>query len=264
MRKTLILLCVAVLALSVSCSKDSKKGRPFNAEEAFGEANKEYDKGFYTEARRQFEEVKRQDITGEYTPLAQLRIADSYLKSDEPALAIAAYQEFLDDYHRHKYAAYAQYKVGMTYFGLVQGPERGYGSALLALDAFLTLNEQYPRNPYRTEVEYRIQRCRDVIAGHEFLVADFYFRREAYYGTVERLTELLKDFPDYREKDEVYYRLAVGYKGLGQDENAREYLDLLKREYPSSKLINKAEKKFEDIMEERAEQSEAPTEADEE
>ncbi|NIS87864.1 MAG: outer membrane protein assembly factor BamD, partial [Nitrospinaceae bacterium] len=130
--------------------------------------------------------------------------------------------------------------------------------------AFLTLNEQYPRNPYRTEVEYRIQRCRDVIAGHEFLVADFYFRKEAYYGTVERLTGLLKDFPDYREKDEVYYRLAVGYKGLGQDENAQEYLDLLKRDYPESDLIEEAEEMFEDIMEERAEKAETSPEADEE
>jgi outer membrane protein assembly factor BamD len=253
MRKLLALLMVAALVVVAACASESEKLKPFVPDSAFKDANKEFDKGFYEESRNKFQEIIRQDTTGEYAPLAQLRIADSYVKGDEPELAADEYREFLDKYPGHKYAAYAQYKIGMVNFGMVSGPERGYGSAVAALEAFRTLDERYPRNPYREEVALHIDRCLKVIAGHEYLVGDFYFKRKAYRGAIGRLEGALRDYPTYLDLDKVYYRLAVSHKALGHDEDAGEYLTKLKQEFPDSDLIEKTEEEFKDIMEQRAE-----------
>jgi outer membrane protein assembly factor BamD len=243
-----LILCMAALA---SCAS-TDEGRFTDPAEAFEKGNEEFDDGFYEESRRFFQEARRVDTTGDYAPLAQLRIGDSFVKSGEPELAAEEFRRFLDEHPRHKYASYAQYQIGMIYYGMIKGPERGYGAAVQALDAFTTLNERYPRNPYRETVKSYIQRARDVIAGHEFLVADYYFKRDACHGTVERLTTILESFPDYRELDEVFYRLAVCKMILGNDEDAREYLEMLGQQFPDSKLIRKTEERFREIMEEKA------------
>lgn len=253
MRTAALLLCALVLA---SCGKDVPEPSLYDPEEAFAEANENFTDKQYEEARRGFQELRRKDTTGDYVPLAQLRIADSYFEEKEHELAVQEYRRFLDDYPRHKYASYAQHQVGQAYYRLILGPDRGFGYAVRALEEFEKLMADYPRNPYRETVQIKIERCREILADHEFLVADFYFKRDAHRGTLDRLLGLMRDFPEYRGMDEVLYRVAVSYKALGKDAEADEYLDRLRERYPDSSLIEEAEEDFEGIEDDRPRQEE--------
>lgn len=244
------ILLVALLAvLSISCSKETKPLPTLEPAAAFEKANEILEKKNYEEARRTFDELKRSDIDEGYAPLAQLRIADSYVKEEEAELAIDEYKRFLKDYPRHKYASYAQYQIGMVYYNLVRGPDRGYGAALRALEAFQSLNSLYPRNPYRDEVKYYMEKTRDVIAMHEFMVGDFYFKKGACEGVIGRMEGLLRDFPEYKDMPEVLYRLGVCHKRLEDNARAEQDLNMLRRRYPESPLIEKTEKEFREIAE---------------
>jgi len=249
MRKIAFFVFLAAAALS--CAEKAPP-QPFKAEEAFREANEKLKAKDYEEARRLFEEIKLKDTENVYAPLAQLRIADSYV-SEEPELAVDAYRRFLDSYPRHQYSAYAQYQVAMIYYGMIKGPDRGHGAAVRALDEFEKLDRLYPRHPYKESVRYRVERAREVIAEHEFMVGDFYFKKGAYHGAIDRLEGLMRDFPDYREEAEVLFRLAVSFKGIGDDAKAAEYLGLLKGKYPASELVGKAADKFKELEEKRKE-----------
>lgn len=240
------LLIVAAL-LAASCAKKVPPPVSLEPSERFEQANRLFEKKNFEEARRTFEEVKLKDARQGYAPLAQLRIADTYVREEDPELAVDEYREFLRDYPTHKYASYAQYQIGMVYFNLIKGPERGYGAAVRAIEAFESLNSLYPRNPYREDVKRRIEQAGEVIADHEFMVGDFYFRKGAYRGAIGRLEPLLEDFPDYEAGDEALYRLAVSHMALGEAEKARQYLDALKQKYPASPLIEKAREKFGDF-----------------
>ncbi len=242
------ILIVAVL-LAASCAKKVLPPVSLEPAEKFEQANRLFEKKNFDEARRTFEEVKLKDDGQGYAPLAQLRIADSYVREEDPELAVDEYREFLRDYPTHKYASYAQYQIGMVYFNLIKGPERGYGAAVRAIEAFESLNSLYPRNPYRKDVKRRMEQAMEVIADHEFMVGDFYFRKGAYGGAIGRLGPLLEDFPDYGAGDEALYRLAVSHMALGEAEKAREYLAALEGKYPSSPLVEKARKKFMDFPE---------------
>ena len=146
--KLLRIVFIAMLLLSVfGCSGKAPvkaTSEEFNAESSFEKANKLIDDKEYDKARALLLEVKSRDLTKNYAPLAQLRIADSYVKEGEPDLAVAEFRKFLDIYPDHRYASYAQYQIAMVYFNQIESPERGYGGAAKALEEFEKLKKNFP------------------------------------------------------------------------------------------------------------------------
>ncbi len=240
------LLVVAVSLSSCAGKAAVKKAAPdeFNPELSFEKANKLIDSKEYDQARALLLEIKNRDLTKKYAPLAQLRIADSYVKEDEPDLAVAEYRRFLEIYPDHQHASYAQYEVAMVYFNQIESPERGYGGAQKALVEFEKLKKDYPRNPYKEVVDIRIQKCRDTMADYEYLVGEFYLKKGAYEATINRLEGLLKQFPDYKKEDRVLLSLAQAYKQSGQRDKAEEMLNRLLEKFPNSSLTKEARKEL--------------------
>jgi outer membrane protein assembly factor BamD len=244
MRLFIFLVCAASL---FSCSKSSvKQAVPddFNAERSFEKANKLIESKDYDEARALLLEIKNRDLTKKYAPLAQLRIADSYVKEEEPELAVAEYRRFLEIYPDHQNASYAQYQIAMVYFNQIESPERGYGGAAKALVEFERLKKDFPRNPYKELVDIRIEKCRDTMADYEYLVGEFYLKKGAYEATIARLEGLLKQYPDYKKEDRVLLSLGIAYKNIGQREKSEMMLNRLLEKYPNSRLTKEANKEL--------------------
>jgi outer membrane protein assembly factor BamD len=243
MKKLLIIITLLILA---SCSKDKgiKSDDSFDVEKGFEKANTYLEKKDFAKARELFLQVKSRDVSGKYAPLAQLRYADSYFNEDDTESAIQQYRKFLDSNPDHKYAPYAQYQIAMAYFKQINGIERGSLAAKKALKEFEELKRLYPRNPYKSTVEMRIEKCKDLIAGYEFMVGEFYFKKKAYAGAIERLQYILKEFPDFRKEPQVLYMAAVSYKGVGNAEESRRCLDLLSSKYPDSPYLEEARREL--------------------
>ncbi|MBI4824711.1 MAG: outer membrane protein assembly factor BamD [Nitrospirae bacterium] len=229
---------IVFLVIVFSCAKkpELKLSADSEFEDSFEKANKYIEEKQYEDARDLLNKIKTYDTTDKYAPLAQLRLADSYLKEEEPEIAMEEYSRFLDMYSRHIYAAYAQYQIAMIYFKEMTDAERGYESAKKALEELETLNSLYPRNPYKEEVASMIEKSKETIADHEFLVGKFYFKKKAYKGALARLVGVLEMFPDYKNEEEVLFLIHTSYKALGDNDKAGQYLDLLMTKYPESKL----------------------------
>ncbi len=216
----------------------------FSAEASFEKANKLIDEKEYQQARALLLEVKNRDITKKYAPLAQLRIADSYVKEEEPDLAVAEYRKFLEIYPEHQHASYAQYQIAMIYFNQIESPERGYGGAQKALEEFERLKRDFPRNPYKDLIELRIEKCRNTIADYEFLVGEFYLRKGSYNAAIGRFETLLRKFPDYKKQEKLLLNLGIAYKNAGDSEKAELYLNRLIETFPNSRLAPDAKKEL--------------------
>lgn len=216
----------------------------FKAETSFEKANKLIDNKDYEEARALLLEVKNRDLTKKYAPLAQLRIADAYVKEGEPELAVAEYRRFLEIYPDHRHASYAQYQIAMVYFNQIESPERGYGGAARALAEFEKLKLDFPRNPYKDLIDLRIEKCRNTMADYELLVGEFYLKNGSYSAALSRFETLLRKFPDYKKKETVLLNLGVTHKKAGEPEKAELYLNRLIEEYPDSRLAADAKKEL--------------------
>ena len=238
--RILPLIVLSMLILSVSCAKTVPMAEPFDPARDLKRANEKLDDNREEEARRLLENIIRLDSTGEYAPVAQLRLADSYVMEDLPDLAVEEFEEFLRLYPRHKYASYAKYQIGMVYFRLINGPDRGFGSAVKALQTFEQLNGEFPRNPYRDDVLIKIEQCKATIAEHEYRVGDFYFQKDACKGAIGRLEDVRRDFPNYAGMSRVLYRMAICYEKLGMAPESQEALDTLTTRFPASGLYDRA------------------------
>jgi outer membrane protein assembly factor BamD len=243
--RLLVLFCIS--GILFGCGKSSVKQAvtdDFNAERSFEKANKLIESKEYEEARALLLEIKNRDLTKKYAPLAQLRIADAYIKEEEPELAIAEYRRFLEIYPDHQHASYAQYQIAMIYFNQIESPERGYGGAARALVEFEKLKKDYPRNPYKELVDIRIERCRTVMADHEYIVGEFYMKKGSYNAAIDRYEGLRRQFPEYKKEDRVLLSLGISYKKVGQSDKAEAALKSLLGKYPNSPLAKEAEKEL--------------------
>jgi outer membrane protein assembly factor BamD len=252
MMKRLQLLSLFFLAVFLlSCSgktaiKPTEEG--FNAESSFAKANKLIDDRNYDGARRILIEIKNRDLSKKFAPLAQLRIADSYVKEGEPELAAAEYRKFLDMFPDHRLASYAQYKIAMIYFDQIEGPERGYSGAAQALAEFEKLKTDYPRNPYRDIIAIRIQKCRNTIADYEFLVGKFYMNKGSYNAAIGRFEGLIGKYPDYKNMDNVLLDLGISYRETARNDKAAEYFRELLDRYPNSPMAARARKQLSSLQ----------------
>ena len=229
-----------------SCSGKTavKPPQKFDPEKTFTSANEQLEKKEYEQARAAFLEVKNRDLTKKYAPLSQLKIADSYIKEEEFELAVSEYQKFLEAYPDHQYASYAQYQIAMVYFNQVESPDRGYGGAAKALEEFEKLKKMFPRNPYKDVIDLKIEQCRNTIAEYEYLVGEFYYKKDSYKAAIGRFEELLKRFPDYKGEAGVLLLTGISYKKLGQKDKASDFLTRLIEKYPNNKLAKDAKKEL--------------------
>jgi outer membrane protein assembly factor BamD len=225
------------------CGKtEVKQEEAYDSEAFLKKADALVDKKEYAEARKILTEVKNRDMTKKYAPIAQLKIADSYIKDGDYDLGIAEYQRFLEYYPTDTYASYAQYQIAMAYYMQIESPDRGAGTAKRALAEFLRLKERFPRNPYREFAEMRIEKCKAIIADGELMIGEYYFKRESYLAAVKRFEGLLKEYPDYKRGDYTLFLIGRSYLELKEPEKAQDAFRRLIEKYPSSSYAANAKK----------------------
>jgi outer membrane protein assembly factor BamD len=245
MRKIIILFIVtavlSALMVLAGCSKKAvKPEEAYDAEKFLTNADNLVSKKEYEEARKILLEVKNRDSQKKYAAIAQLKIADSYIKEGEPDLAIVEYRKFIEFYPDNQYASYAQYQIAMAYFSQIESPDRGSGAARDALAEFSRLKQMYPRNPYKDVVELRIEKARNIIADGDFMIGEFYFKKESYKAAIDRLEGLLKKYPDYKREDNALLILGKSYKSIKMNEKANEFFNQLIEKYPTSGAAKEA------------------------
>ncbi|MCC6346927.1 MAG: outer membrane protein assembly factor BamD [Nitrospirales bacterium] len=238
------MLAASFLLLLPACGggKGVKKVEAYDPEKYLQKADTLVADKEYEQARKILLEVKNRDASKKYAPLAQLKIAESYIRDAETEPGIEEYRKFLDQYPSNQNASYAQYQIAMAYFSQIESSDRGMGAARKALQEFLRLKELFPRNPYREVVDLRIEKCRSIIADGEFMVGKYYYEKESYAAAVLRLESLLGQFPDYRRTDEALLLLGKSYRALKQSDKAKEAFGKLIERYPSGKLAAEARK----------------------
>ena len=186
-------------------------------------------------------------------PDAKLGIGDTYLgeKSAESlVLADTEYREFLTFYPRHQRADYAQFKLAMTFFQQMRSPDRDQTATREALTEFQVFFDRYPESPLTAEARARWREARDRLSDHNLRVGILYSRLRVYRGAISRFLEILKEDPNFTNRDAVYYYLADVY--LKADNQAGKalaipYLKRLTEEFVKSEYLDRATKRLKEL-----------------
>lgn len=218
-----------------------------NSDQVIWEAgHKAFERKQWENARQHFRRIIDGFPNSEYGPVARLALADSYFKeggTGNLVLAAGSYREFLTFYPSHARSDYAQFHVGESFYEQRNGPDRDQTSTVQALEEYRKVVQYYPNSTLVPQAQERITELRQSLARAEFLAGYFYQRtREAPRAAITRYEGILRDYSDYKQLDEVLFRLAQALSVSGRAGEALPHLDRLLREYPSSAYAAEARK----------------------
>jgi outer membrane protein assembly factor BamD len=176
---------------------------------------------------------------------AALRLADSFFEEKSVAgfvEAQARFKDFRSRYPSHPRSDYALFRLAQVSDRQAEKPDRDQANTRLAAQSYRELLQGYDASPYATEARARYMAMRDLLAEHEFLVAQYYLRRGAWGAARSRFEGLFAAFPEYSGLEKALYWAGVTERRLGREEDARALFDRLRKDYPQSRFLRKLPK----------------------
>jgi outer membrane protein assembly factor BamD len=230
------------LGLGKKSSSGDEKEHNWSVERYYSEAKTALNVGDYQKAIKLYEQLESRYPFGVYAQQALLESAYAYYKSDEPESALAALDRFIHLYPLNPHMDYAHYLKGLVNFhrgvGIIQRyiprdeSQRDPSSARDALKDFKVLVKRFPKSQYAQDGAQRIVYLRNRLAQHEINVAQYYMRRGAHIGAINRAQYVVENYQRTPAVPEALTIMVRGYKILGLDDLAKETLRVLESNFP--------------------------------
>ncbi len=172
--------------------------------------------------------------------------------SDSLIEAETRYRDYLNRFPTSPKSAHAQYQIAATLARRMEKPDRDQATTRKALSSYEDLMRLYPTSPEAGLAREEISAVYDRLAQHEVVVARFYMRYACSRGAsrvcvagADRLEGVLEDYPNFSEKDRVYFLLCRVYSYLDRPEDQADACGRLREEFPESRYVSKIPKKSE-------------------
>jgi outer membrane protein assembly factor BamD len=213
---------------------------------SFGCATKETDYGAEIRTELGVDENVPQATDGSieryYDPNTILKRAEAFYGKGEYLEAIDEYKHFVSLHPLHKFADYAQFKLGMSHIKLSRTTDRDPEPFKNALQAFKKLLTDYPSTKYQTEATEKIKFCRESLASHELYVGSYYYSQNKYTAAIYRFKRITEEYGDTGVLDDAFYMMAISYRKIGDIALAEKSLRDLLSNNPDSRQKERAEK----------------------
>ncbi len=208
--------------------------------------------GQYTVGRLTLQTLLNTYPDSEYLAKAKLAIADSYYRQGGISgytQAQAEYSDFITFFPNAPEAPMAQYRAAMSYFRMMNKPDRDLTDAKLAELEFKRFLEKYPRSPLLPKVQARLREVQEVIAEGDFETASFYYDHNINPAALSRLREIVTRYPNFSKADVACWDLARTFDRMKKPKAAVPYYDRILTLYPLSPLAPRAKERLAELHE---------------
>ncbi|HXS04077.1 MAG TPA: outer membrane protein assembly factor BamD [Rhodanobacter sp.] len=242
------LLAVFVLVISISaCSmfrhkRESVDTMPLEA--LYNTAHTSMEDGNYAAASRAYQRLIARFPSGAYNEQAQLDLAYSQYKDNQPDDALSTINRFIKTFPANKHVDYAYYLRGLINFGRTTGfveritkstggqSRRDQGYNLQSFDDFSELSRRFPDSAYTADARQRMIYLRNLLAQYEINVAEFYLHNKAYVAAADRSQYVVEHYQQAPQTGDALAILTRSYLALDQKELAAQTRDVLALNYP--------------------------------
>ncbi|RJO63042.1 MAG: outer membrane protein assembly factor BamD [Myxococcales bacterium] len=261
------------------------KDYPDSAELNYNEGLKFLDDENYEVAEKYFSLVKTKYSYSLYAKMAELLLADTQLRQDLFADAINSYKTFQQNHPTHACVAYAQYRIGESYFEQIAedwwfmppAHERDQDLTEKALSEFRRLLAMEQADGYWFEPDFKpieiehcegrnhaqlrsmvftakekIRLCVRRLVDREVYAASFYLKNDKPAGAVGRLEGVFERYPELAEDLELVSLLARAYTEAHMFKRARATWNWAAAAQPESALARDVPDKLADLDEAEA------------
>ena len=243
----MVLATIVLLATGGCGGSDKAKEAVGSPDKLYDLAKRASDSGNYRNAIAYYEQLEARFPFSNPARQGQLDLMYAYYKNREPESAIDQADQFIQENPAHPRVDYAYYIKGLVQFE--RNPnflERWFNADLSqrppidarkSFQSFQTLIERYPNSEYAADARQRMIFLRNRLASYEVYVADYYLKRGAYVGAINRAKYAIETYdgaPQVRHALEI---MSAAYTKLGMADLAAESERVLKENYTSADTI---------------------------
>ena len=253
MKFHLVLLIIASIFLSNSCSKEKEKISIIEEEslemqmiKAYNEGLKELERGDPIYASRKFNEAELLYPQSIWAPRAALMAAYSYFSYLYYSDAVLELEKFLDKYKNHPRRDYAYYLLALSHYDQIIDETKDLNEILKAKKYFEIIIQKYPETEFAIDSEYKLELIQELLASKEMYLARYYVEREKWIPAINRFKKVIKDYDETIYVEEALHRLVELHYKIGLVNESKKYAVLLGYNYQSSewyeatyKILNK-------------------------
>ena len=233
--------CSLLDAISPENNIDEQAG--WSAADFYQQAKAELESDNYGKAIELYEALESRYPFGSYAQQAQIDLAFSYYKNDEPESAIATANRFIRIHPRHKSIDYIYYLKGLINFnrgiGLLERflptdkSQRDPGAAIESLDDFASLIRRFPNSQYVADSKQRIISLQSNLALHDLNVAKYYMKRKAYIAVINRTKHIIEAYPKTTAVPRALQLMVDAYQQIGMNDLAADAQRIYDLNYPN-------------------------------
>ena len=247
-RLALLCLLLAIASCGIFGGKDKAadgeraKTNALTETQLYGRVQELLNDKSYELAVRNLQLLESRFPFGSYAEQAQLEIIYAYHQSGDDDAAVAAAERFLRLHADHPDADYAWYMKGLANYTLKPGLlARFYKTDYSARDVvparqsfreFQQFLLRFPGSPYAADARARMIHIKHVLARHELTIANYYVKRHAYLGAINRAKTVLEQYPGAEANGDALALLGYAYSRVGLNDLADKNIALLKHNFP--------------------------------
>jgi len=238
-RFRLISVCALMLAVGGCATR-----KPPNGENFYVQATQEYSEHFYQPAIDDYQKLIDQYPFSPYAEEAELNIGLAYYKMHNYAESVGALNDFLRMHPTSKHLDVASYYLAMAHYDQMGRPDQDQTHTELALQQFETIERRFPESDFAQLAHEQIIICREMLARHEYLIGDFYYKRANYKASESRMAELLALYPDTPIAPDALEHLGETLEKQGKKYSAAQAFTALKTHFPNTKFAANADREL--------------------
>jgi outer membrane protein assembly factor BamD len=218
----------------------------------FDQAMHDIEHGRYEVARISLQTLMNTYESSEFLAKAKLAIADSWYReggANGLAQAEAEYKDFKLFYPNMPESAEAQNRVCEIHYKQMDKSDRDWSQTLRAETECRTLLVEFPNSKFAPLAAQRLRNIQESLAEHEFVVGNFYYKREMNPAAANRLDALVVQYPLYSKADEALYEAGDSYSKMGPRfrQKSGEMFARVVRDYPLSARAEDAKQRLQDM-----------------
>jgi outer membrane protein assembly factor BamD len=175
-----------------------------------------------------------------YAEDAELKIGLAYYEMKDYAEAIGSLDDFQRMHPTSKNLELVSYYIAMSYYTQIGREDQDQTKTEQALKHFEIIEQRFPEGSFAELARQNANVCREMLARHEMVVGNYYFKRANFRAAESRLAELMQKYPDTPIAPDALFELGQALEKEGKKYSAAQAFAALELHYPETPYSVKA------------------------
>jgi len=234
-------LLAIVLAVCVAAAAGCAIRKPPSGEDYYQQGQANFARHEFNAAIENYQLVIDKFPFSPYAEDAEMKIGLAYYEMKDYAEAIGALDDFQRMHPTSKNLELVSYYIAMAYYDQIGREDQDQTKTEQALKHFEMIQQRFPEGSFAELARQNANVCREMLARHEMVVGNFYFKRANFRAAESRLAELMQKYPDTPIAPDALFKLGQTLQKEGKKYSAAQAFTALLRHYPNTPFTPKAQ-----------------------